>query len=78
VRTSIVSGATPERFEIVKWFYIEADDDTGYDAAADVTTGAPRMSCSRRQVPSRTKGVANGRRDRVVDGVVVEVMSHER
>lgn len=36
VGTSIVTGATPERFEIVKWFYIEADDDTGYDAAADV------------------------------------------
>jgi S-DNA-T family DNA segregation ATPase FtsK/SpoIIIE len=31
VGTSIVTGATPERFEIVKWFYIEADDDTGYD-----------------------------------------------
>jgi hypothetical protein len=31
--TSIVTGATPERFEIVKWFYIEADDDTDYDAA---------------------------------------------
>jgi hypothetical protein len=31
--TSIVTGATSERFEIVKWFYIEADHDTGYDAA---------------------------------------------
>ena len=40
VGTSIVTGATPERFEIVKWFYIEADDDTGYDAAADVITRA--------------------------------------
>ena len=34
VGTSILTGATSERFEIVKWFYIEADDDTGYDAAA--------------------------------------------
>ena len=40
VGTSIVTGATPERFEIVKWFYIEADDDTGYDAAADVIARA--------------------------------------
>jgi DNA segregation ATPase FtsK/SpoIIIE, S-DNA-T family len=40
VGTSIVTGATPERFEIVKWFYIEADDDTGYDAAADVIVRA--------------------------------------
>ena len=40
VGTSIVTGATPERFEIVKWFYIEADDDTGYDAATDVIARA--------------------------------------
>jgi hypothetical protein len=29
VGTSILTGATTERFEIVKWFYIEAYDDTG-------------------------------------------------
>ena len=40
VGTSIVTGATAERFEIVKWFYIEADDDTGYDAAADIIARA--------------------------------------
>jgi DNA segregation ATPase FtsK/SpoIIIE, S-DNA-T family len=36
VGTSLLTGATDERFEIVKWFYIEADDDTGYDAATEV------------------------------------------
>jgi DNA segregation ATPase FtsK/SpoIIIE, S-DNA-T family len=36
VGTSLLTGATEERFEILKWFYIEADDDTGYDAAAEV------------------------------------------
>ena len=40
IGTSILTGATAERFEIVKWFYIEADDDTGYDAAADIITRA--------------------------------------
>ena len=40
VGTSILTGATSERFEIVKWFYIEADDDTGYDAAADIIARA--------------------------------------
>ena len=40
VGTSILTGATAERFEIVKWFYIEADDDTGYDAAADIIAHA--------------------------------------
>ena len=28
------------RFEIVKWFYIPVDDDTGYDAATEVMGGA--------------------------------------
>ncbi len=40
VGTSILTGATPERFEIVKWYYIEVDDDTGFDAAADIITRA--------------------------------------
>jgi len=40
VGTSILTGATAERFEIVKWFYIEADDDTGYDAAHDIIARA--------------------------------------
>jgi S-DNA-T family DNA segregation ATPase FtsK/SpoIIIE len=42
VGTSLLTGATEERFEIVKWFYIEADDDTGYDAAAEVIERAMR------------------------------------
>lgn len=36
VGTSVLTGATAERFEIIKWFYIEVNDDTGFDAAADV------------------------------------------
>jgi DNA segregation ATPase FtsK/SpoIIIE, S-DNA-T family len=40
VGTSILTGATVERFEIVKWFYIEVDDDTRYDAAAEIIARA--------------------------------------
>jgi DNA segregation ATPase FtsK/SpoIIIE, S-DNA-T family len=40
VGTSILTGATAERFEIVKWFYIKADDDTGFDAATDIIARA--------------------------------------
>ena len=40
VGTSILTGATAERFEIVKWYYIEVDDDTGYDAATDIIARA--------------------------------------
>lgn len=34
--TSILTGATSERFEIVRWYYIDCDSDSGWDAAADV------------------------------------------
>jgi S-DNA-T family DNA segregation ATPase FtsK/SpoIIIE len=34
--TSLLTGATSERFEIVRWYYIPADDDAGWDAATDV------------------------------------------
>jgi DNA segregation ATPase FtsK/SpoIIIE, S-DNA-T family len=40
VGTSILTGATAERFEIVKWFYIEVDDDNGFDAATDIIARA--------------------------------------
>jgi S-DNA-T family DNA segregation ATPase FtsK/SpoIIIE len=38
--TSVLTGATAERFEIVKWHFIEVDDDTGFDAATDVIARA--------------------------------------
>lgn len=38
--TCLVTGLGDEPFEIVKTFYIEADDDTGYDAATDVIARA--------------------------------------
>ena len=40
VGTSILTGATAERFEIVKWYYLEVDDDTGFDAATDIIARA--------------------------------------
>lgn len=40
VGTSVVTGATSERFEIVKWYFLEVDDDTGFDAAADLIARA--------------------------------------
>lgn len=38
--TSLVTGVTEERFEIVRWFYLEANDDTGFDAATDIVKRA--------------------------------------
>lgn len=58
--TSVLTGATAERFEIVKWFYIEADDDTGHDDATDMIARAmdnlrptvATLSVDRRTTPS--------------------------
>ena len=67
VGTSILTGATPKRFEIVKWFYIEVDDDTGYDAAADIIARAMtdrasgRRRCRRRRPDGRARARPAGR-----------------
>ena len=34
--TSIITGVSDAQFELLKWFFVEVDDDTGYDAAAEV------------------------------------------
>lgn len=52
--TALITGATSERFEILKWFYVPVNDETGWDAATEViertmstvhpavTTGSPK------------------------------------
>jgi S-DNA-T family DNA segregation ATPase FtsK/SpoIIIE len=34
--TSLVTGISDAQFELLKWYFVEVDDDTGYDAAAEV------------------------------------------
>jgi len=71
VGTSIVTGATPERFEIVKWFYIEADDDTGYDAAADIIIRAVGYLDQRTPIAELDAGPESEPRDLLADLVAV-------
>jgi S-DNA-T family DNA segregation ATPase FtsK/SpoIIIE len=40
--TSLITGVTDEPYEILKWYFIEVDDNTGYDAAAEVIARAMR------------------------------------
>jgi len=40
--TSVLTGATEERFEILSWYYIPADDESGWDAATDLIARAIR------------------------------------
>jgi S-DNA-T family DNA segregation ATPase FtsK/SpoIIIE len=34
--TSLVTGISDAQFELLRWYFIEVNDDTGYDAATDV------------------------------------------
>lgn len=38
--TSIITGVSDAQFELLRWFFVEVDEDTGYDAAAEVITRA--------------------------------------
>jgi S-DNA-T family DNA segregation ATPase FtsK/SpoIIIE len=40
--TSLITGVSDELYEILKWYFIEVDDDTGFDAATDVIARAMR------------------------------------
>lgn len=37
---SLITGVSDAQFELLKWFFIEVDDDTGFDAATDVIARA--------------------------------------
>ena len=76
VGTSILTGATAERFELLKWFFIEVDDDRGFDAAADIIARA--MNGVHPAVPvggSRARAELEAERDLLED--LAAVLGHE-
>jgi len=38
--TSLITGVSDSQFELLRWYFVEVDDDTGFDAAADVIARA--------------------------------------
>jgi S-DNA-T family DNA segregation ATPase FtsK/SpoIIIE len=40
VGRSLLTGVSDAQFEILKWYFVEVNDDTGFDAAADVIARA--------------------------------------
>lgn len=34
--TSLITGVSESQFELMRWYFVEVDDDTGFDAAAEV------------------------------------------
>ncbi|MGE4164192.1 MAG: cell division protein FtsK [Vicinamibacterales bacterium] len=71
--TSLVTGATAERFEIVKWYFIEVDDDRGYDAATEIIARA--MEQVDPATPTQVKREPEQERDLLAD--VADVLEGE-
>jgi S-DNA-T family DNA segregation ATPase FtsK/SpoIIIE len=40
VGTSLATGVSDAQFELLRWYFVEVNDDTGFDAAADVIARA--------------------------------------
>jgi S-DNA-T family DNA segregation ATPase FtsK/SpoIIIE len=40
VGTSLATGVSEAQFELLRWYFVEVNDDTGFDAAADVIARA--------------------------------------
>jgi S-DNA-T family DNA segregation ATPase FtsK/SpoIIIE len=38
--TSLITGVSEAQFELLRWYFVEVNDDTGFDAAADVIARA--------------------------------------
>ena len=54
--TSLITGVSDAQFELLRWYFVEVDDDTGFDAAADViarAVGQGRAGHAGRRRPAR-------------------------
>ena len=78
VGTSILTGATAERFEIVKWFYLEVDDDTGFDAAADIIARAMAQPASGDRSTDRRRRRSSARWSRDLLDDIATVLGVDR
>jgi S-DNA-T family DNA segregation ATPase FtsK/SpoIIIE len=38
--TSVITGVSDAQFELLRWYFVEVDDDSGYDAAAEAIARA--------------------------------------
>jgi S-DNA-T family DNA segregation ATPase FtsK/SpoIIIE len=65
--TSLLTGATSERFEILRWYFIAVNDDTGWDAATDAIARAMEKVDSAVVVGGKGRPVSPDKRDLLED-----------
>jgi S-DNA-T family DNA segregation ATPase FtsK/SpoIIIE len=73
---SLVTGISAEQFELLAWYFIAVDDDTGYDAAAEVIARAMAIVDPRTLDGAGSPAAAAERRDLLDD--LAEVTGAER
>jgi S-DNA-T family DNA segregation ATPase FtsK/SpoIIIE len=73
---SLVTGISSEQFELLAWYFIEVDDDTGHDAAAEVIARAMSAVDPRTLDPASSPAAGTEPRDLLGD--VAEVTGAER
>jgi len=72
--TSLITGVSEAQFELLRWYFVEVDDDTGFDAAAD-----PIARAVARMAPGVASGsVRQAVRSRDLLDDLGTVLNHER
>jgi DNA segregation ATPase FtsK/SpoIIIE, S-DNA-T family len=77
VGTSITIGVSDNTFELLKWYFVEVNDDTGFDAAADVIARAVANLAPGTPAGGAPPEVAEPEERDLLDDLD-EVLGHER
>lgn len=74
--TSLITGVSDSPFELLKWHFVEVDDDTGWDAAAEAIARAVAQAAPGTPVEATVPVPAIEVRDLLDD--LDQVLGHER
>lgn len=64
---SLITGVSENAFELLKWYFIEVNDDTGYDAAAEIIERAMAIVAAGTKTAESADAVVIERRDLLDD-----------
>jgi S-DNA-T family DNA segregation ATPase FtsK/SpoIIIE len=65
--TSVITGVSDAQFELMRWYFVEVNDDTGFDAAADVIARAVAKAASGTRMEAAAAVPAIEARDLLAD-----------
>lgn len=74
--TSVITGVSDSQFELLRWYFVEVNDDTGFDAAAEVIARSVRQVAPGTPLESAARPAIEAPRDLLDD--LDEVLDAER